>query len=73
MATTSNGWENPGIDKVELEKDLYKVWNNWLTESDYHLYIKYGIKDGRSLAKDYVYRLLKQEVLNEKYDWLLPF
>lgn len=73
MGTTSksSGWV--GIDTVELEKDLHKIWNNWLTESDYHLFIKYGIHDGRSAAKDFVFHLLEKEVRDKKQNWLLPF
>lgn len=47
--------------RIEIEKDILKIWNNWLVECDYHLYLKYGITNGKDIAKDFIINQLEGE------------
>jgi len=62
-----------GYDMEEVEKDLMKIWNNWLVECDYHVFLKYGIADGKRMAKSFIYELLDKEATDGKHEWILPF
>ena len=59
--------------RVDIEKDLFKIWNNWLVEADYHLFAKFGIRDGKDMAKSFIFELLDKEANGGKHKWILPF
>ncbi len=56
-----------------VDEMLFKIWNNWLSESEWFMLEKFAALDGRKKKKNFVYHLLEKEIKTGRAEWLLPY